>query len=30
MVIVAGVLARERDVNLHMDSIINEMFDREK
>jgi len=30
MVIVAVVLAQGRDVNLHTDSIINEMFDREK
>lgn len=30
MVIVAVVLAEERDVNLHTYSIINEMFDREK
>jgi len=30
MVIAVVVLAPERDVNLHKDSIINEMFDREE
>lgn len=30
MVVVAVVLAQERDVNLHKGSIINEMFDKEK